>query len=311
MSWRRYWAEAMKSILHRRRRSSALERAEEGDKIVVFGSFLTVGEVLMAQEQQDVETLKRKGRRRLVGAVALVLAAVIVLPMVFDPEPRGTGSTLSVRIPAEDETPFRRSPREESSDVSKESPRGPGRRVCQPAGVIAKLQSAKMPYYTERVHNNLTRVRAGPFPTRDCRASARPVEGARLCARRDRLQNRDDLARLHGDRDPGHLDRVGRVARAGARDAFARRLDHGVCRRQPAARAARRKLPANMRPEFRVVAAFVTVFVGTLVLTTLLSALVTKFVKVSVLHSLDRWLGALFGLLRGLVILVALAMVAG
>jgi membrane protein required for colicin V production len=69
--------------------------------------------------------------------------------------------------------------------------------------------------------------------------------------------------------------------------------------------------PANMRPEFRVVAAFVTVFVGMLVLTTLLSALVTKFVKVSVLHSLDRWLGALFGLLRGLVIIIALAMVAG
>ena len=97
--------------------ASALERAEEGDKIVVFGSFLPVGEVLaVAQEQQDVETLKRKGRRRLVGAVALVLAAVIVLPMVFDPEPRGTGSTLSVRIPAEDETPFtpkppRRKPR--------------------------------------------------------------------------------------------------------------------------------------------------------------------------------------------------------
>ena len=34
----------------------------------------------MAEEQQDVETLKRRGRRRLVGAVALVLLAVIVLP---------------------------------------------------------------------------------------------------------------------------------------------------------------------------------------------------------------------------------------
>src|SRR5437762_2523723 len=38
-------------------------------------------------EAQDVDTLKRRGRRRLVGAVALVLLAVIVLPMVFDPEP--------------------------------------------------------------------------------------------------------------------------------------------------------------------------------------------------------------------------------
>jgi membrane protein required for colicin V production len=59
------------------------------------------------------------------------------------------------------------------------------------------------------------------------------------------------------------------------------------------------------------VAAFVAVFVATLIVTTLLSALVTKFVKVSVLHGLDRWLGALFGLLRGLVIVIALAMVAG
>lgn len=69
--------------------------------------------------------------------------------------------------------------------------------------------------------------------------------------------------------------------------------------------------PANMRPELRVVAAFVVVFIATLVLATLLSALVTKFIRVSVLHSLDRWLGALFGLLRGLVIIVALAVVAG
>ena len=69
--------------------------------------------------------------------------------------------------------------------------------------------------------------------------------------------------------------------------------------------------PANMRPEFRVVAAFVSVFVGTLVLTTLLTALVTRFVRVSVLQGLDRWLGAMFGLLRGLVIVVAFAVVAG
>ena len=69
--------------------------------------------------------------------------------------------------------------------------------------------------------------------------------------------------------------------------------------------------PSAMRPELRVVVAFVAVFVGTLILTTLVSALVTKFVKVSVLHSLDRWLGALFGLLRGLVIVIVLAMGAG
>lgn len=57
-------------------------------------------------ESEDVNTLKRRGRRRLVGAIALVLAAVIVLPMVFDSEPRGGAPQVSVRIPAEDETGF-------------------------------------------------------------------------------------------------------------------------------------------------------------------------------------------------------------
>jgi DedD protein len=57
-------------------------------------------------ESEDVNTLKRRGRRRLVGAIALVLAAVIVLPMVFDPEPRGSAPPVNVRIPGEDDTAF-------------------------------------------------------------------------------------------------------------------------------------------------------------------------------------------------------------
>jgi DedD protein len=57
-------------------------------------------------DSEDVNTLKRRGRRRLVGAIALVLAAVIVLPMVFDTEPRGSAPPVSVRIPSEDESGF-------------------------------------------------------------------------------------------------------------------------------------------------------------------------------------------------------------
>ena len=57
-------------------------------------------------ESEDVNSLKRRGRRRLVGAIALVLAAVIVLPMVFDSDPKGSAPPVSVRIPGEDETAF-------------------------------------------------------------------------------------------------------------------------------------------------------------------------------------------------------------
>ena len=129
----------------------------------------------MAQEkQQDVETLKRRGRRRLVGAVALVLAAVIVLPMVFDPEPRDS-APVSVRIPGEDETPFTPKPPPKKAEPLKkpESVLPAEEFVVQvgafanPQAAISKLKAAKVPHYTEAMQGNLTRVRAGPFATRE------------------------------------------------------------------------------------------------------------------------------------------------
>lgn len=51
----------------------------------------------------DVELqLKKRARRRLVGAIALALLAVIILPMVMDREPRPVGQDIQVRIPAQD-----------------------------------------------------------------------------------------------------------------------------------------------------------------------------------------------------------------
>jgi DedD protein len=123
----------------------------------------------MAEEKQDVETLKRRGRRRLVGAVALVLAAVIVLPMVFDPEPRATPPAVNVRIPGEDETPF--APKLPPKKAKEEFVVQVGA-FASPQGAIAKLESAKMPYYTEVMQGNLTRVRAGPFATREAAEKA-------------------------------------------------------------------------------------------------------------------------------------------
>jgi len=189
----------------------------------------------MAERQQDIETLKRRGRRRLVGAVALVLAAVIVLPMVFDPEPRRGAPPVSVRIPGEDEAPFKPKPvpkpaakateappaekkaevpppakaAEAPAPVEKPAPpaapkAAPAKPVAKPApakpapseraraeaalagaeyvfqvGVFAdpanaieKLKAAKLAYTTEKV-NNLTRVRAGPFASKEAAEKAR------------------------------------------------------------------------------------------------------------------------------------------
>lgn len=46
--------------------------------------------------------IKKRARRRLVGAVALALAAAIILPMVMDKEPRSTGNDLQIRIPSQE-----------------------------------------------------------------------------------------------------------------------------------------------------------------------------------------------------------------
>jgi DedD protein len=176
-------------------------------------------------ESEDVNTLKRRGRRRLVGAIALVLAAVIVLPMVFDSEPRGTAPPVSVRIPSEDESGFipkvtpktPPAPPVEQKAVPKAPEKVPEKAVektpepvaekaepkieikvskpevdekeralralaggeqfvvpagayVDPAGVIEKLKAAGVPYYTEPIatkQGTVTRVRAGPFASRD------------------------------------------------------------------------------------------------------------------------------------------------
>lgn len=46
--------------------------------------------------------LKKRARRRLVGATALALLAAIVLPIVMDSEPRPTGQEIQIRIPSQD-----------------------------------------------------------------------------------------------------------------------------------------------------------------------------------------------------------------
>jgi DedD protein len=57
-------------------------------------------------ESEEALQLKRRARRRLVGAVALVTFAVIILPLVLDKEPGPAGPPLSVQIPGQDSSGF-------------------------------------------------------------------------------------------------------------------------------------------------------------------------------------------------------------
>jgi DedD protein len=61
----------------------------------------------MARAISDEElTLKKRARRRLIGAIILVMAVVVVLPMVLDSEPKPDNQDISIRIPPTDSGTF-------------------------------------------------------------------------------------------------------------------------------------------------------------------------------------------------------------
>ena len=50
--------------------------------------------------------LKKRARRRLVGAFAFAGLAAVILPMVMDEEPKQQVQDVQIRIPGQDQTPF-------------------------------------------------------------------------------------------------------------------------------------------------------------------------------------------------------------
>ena len=57
-------------------------------------------------ESEEALQLKRRARRRLVGAIALVTFVVIILPLILDKEPGTAGPSLEVQIPRQESSGF-------------------------------------------------------------------------------------------------------------------------------------------------------------------------------------------------------------
>jgi DedD protein len=54
----------------------------------------------------NLDELRRRGRRRLIGAIVLALVAAVVVPMLLESDPRPLGEDVSVRIPPVDDGKF-------------------------------------------------------------------------------------------------------------------------------------------------------------------------------------------------------------
>ncbi len=180
--------------------------------------------------------LKRRGRRRLIGAATIGLLGIVFLPMIFDGEPKSNrgdpnlkSQQISVQIPAKEGQPALPAPtavapvavpqvaaeiaKNVPAEVAKPAtetikpvspPESPPVAVEKPKVVaksppatvekkgfavqlgafgdadkaklaVATMKSAKLPVYTESVaasKGTVTRVRVGPFPTREKADSA-------------------------------------------------------------------------------------------------------------------------------------------
>lgn len=177
----------------------------------------------------EASEIRRRGRRRLIGAIALVMLLVVFVPMVLDSEPRPERQAPALEIPSRDNAPPLPAPTPAPAVAAKpqaEAPKidsassasqasAPVAAVVKPveapapekaaAGKSApmaaatprlegfavqvgafrdeaklrqareKLAAAGVVHYTERLDTSsgpLTRLRAGPFPTREAAEAA-------------------------------------------------------------------------------------------------------------------------------------------
>lgn len=148
--------------------------------------------------------IRRRGRRRLLGAIAIVVLLVVFVPMILDSEPHPAVNEPSTVIPPRDNAPALPPP---SKAAPKPAPAAAAPAPAEPVARVtpaaapkvaaaapklqgfavqvgafrdeetlrqarARLVEAKVAHYTEHV-GGLTRLRAGPFPTREAAEQAR------------------------------------------------------------------------------------------------------------------------------------------
>ena len=174
----------------------------------------------------EASEIRRRGRQRLIGAVALVVLLVVFVPMVLDSEPRPSRPQPAIpprqgapALPAP--SPAKPAPAPPAapvtpaitlkpsaaapSKVEAVPPTAPDAKVASPAlagfavqvGAFRddaklkqardKLAGASIPHYTERLESPggpLTRLRAGPFATREA------AEGAQVALKRAALDGK-------------------------------------------------------------------------------------------------------------------------
>jgi DedD protein len=154
----------------------------------------------------EASEIRRRGRQRLIGAVAIVLLLVVFVPMVLDSEPRPARNEPVLAIPPKENPPPLPPPAPPAPVATPAAPAAEPPKAAsvtpEPAAKSAarapklegfavqigafreeeklrqardKLAAAGIVHYTERLENPagaLTRLRAGPYATREAAEAA-------------------------------------------------------------------------------------------------------------------------------------------
>jgi DedD protein len=121
----------------------------------------------------NVDELRRRARRRLIGAVVLALAAAVFVPMLLENDPKPLGEDVSVRIPQEDNAKFVNRLSDKGAKTTVRESTAKSETVKEPAKVEAAPTSAPatLPESTAAVTNV-------PPPTKSISQAEQKVLGA-------------------------------------------------------------------------------------------------------------------------------------
>lgn len=151
----------------------------------------------------EASDIRRRGRQRLIGAIAIAVLLVVFVPMVLDSEPRSARNAPALEIPPKQNAPALPpptpdpAPRVSTTPIEPRAAEPPQAAPAEPqkapklegfavqVGAFKdedklkvardKLAAARVVHYIERIDSPagpLTRLRAGPFPTREAAETA-------------------------------------------------------------------------------------------------------------------------------------------
>jgi DedD protein len=129
----------------------------------------------------NVDELRRRARRRLVGAIVLALAAAVIVPMLLESDPKPLGEDVSIKIPPVDDSKFvnRLSDAAPSSGAAAPGDATPEKSIADAERAVIAPASKAPKYDTRIAPDKASDAAPSPSPSSASAAPGAPVAASR------------------------------------------------------------------------------------------------------------------------------------